>query len=342
MEIQPCRACSAQEPWAAVLVREDAQADQLTQKLDYTASHDTLTGLLNRARYENDLHELSRRERGCITCVYIDAIGLHEVNNHLGHRKGDELLCSIADAARQSFDDSRIYRIGGDEFVVLAPGQTRAQASQAVGRMRRALRTQGAEFSAGLACAEAPSMLLEALNDAEIAMRLEKQEYYRRGGRRRQLRGLNEQLERILSEKRDAEHFLRVIGPQFKTVFIADMSADCLRCIFEPEQFRNALEQTGGSLKATLEYCCRVSVAPEWQARFARLYDFEFLRRHLLSNGLYDMTYRNNEGHRVGVRVIRDAGANERETLWIFFDMDADPPPDLENDSSRTDSNPIK
>ena len=44
-EVLPCRGCCAQNPWATVLVRNDAQADQLSEELDFSYSHDTLTGL---------------------------------------------------------------------------------------------------------------------------------------------------------------------------------------------------------------------------------------------------------------------------------------------------------
>ena len=44
MEVLPCRGCCAQNPWATVLMREDAQANQLSEELDFSYSHDTLTG----------------------------------------------------------------------------------------------------------------------------------------------------------------------------------------------------------------------------------------------------------------------------------------------------------
>ena len=49
MEFLPCRNCCAQNPWATVVVREDAQADHLSEELDFSYSHDTLTGLLTAA-----------------------------------------------------------------------------------------------------------------------------------------------------------------------------------------------------------------------------------------------------------------------------------------------------
>ena len=46
------------EPLGHRVVREDAQADQLSEELDFSYSHDTLTGLLNRSLFETDLRTL--------------------------------------------------------------------------------------------------------------------------------------------------------------------------------------------------------------------------------------------------------------------------------------------
>ena len=122
-EVLPCRGCCAQNPWATVLVRNDAQADQLSEELDFSYSHDTLTGLANRSRYEADLRELPNSGYESVVCTYIDVVGMHEVNEHLGHRSGDTLLCCLANAARKFFATSRVYRIGSDEFVILTPNE---------------------------------------------------------------------------------------------------------------------------------------------------------------------------------------------------------------------------
>lgn len=52
-----------------------------------------------------------------------------------------------------------------------------------------------------------------AVNKSEQAMQQDKLAYYSRNGQERQLKGLNEKLERTLTQKRDAEHFLRVLAP---------------------------------------------------------------------------------------------------------------------------------
>ena len=171
MEFLPCRNCCAQNPWATVVVREDAQADHLSEELDFSYSHDTLTGLLNRSLFETDLRTLQASEYDSMVCTYIDAVGLHEINNHLGHRSGDAMLCFIANAARKFFVSSRIYRIGGDEFVILTPNQPPYSVWVAVDKMRAFLRAKEYEISVGIQSTNDLHRLDDAMNQAEAAMR---------------------------------------------------------------------------------------------------------------------------------------------------------------------------
>ena len=149
-EVLPYRGCCAQNPWATVLVRNDAQADQLSEELDFSYSHDTLTGLANRSRYEADLRELPNSGYESVVCTYIDVVGMHEVNEHLGHRSGDTLLCCLANAARKFFATSRVYRIGSDEFIILTPNEPPYSVWSTADRMRAFLKEKDYAISVGI------------------------------------------------------------------------------------------------------------------------------------------------------------------------------------------------
>ena len=132
-----------------VLIGFDLSLDLIAKNMKEIYRQDSLTGLLNRNAYDSDVEQLRSADIGAVVCVYADMIGLHEVNNHLGHKQGNRMLCEFADAARAFFGDDRLYRIGGDEFVIISSAHTEAQTRKQLNYMRERLHTQGCEISSG-------------------------------------------------------------------------------------------------------------------------------------------------------------------------------------------------
>ena len=325
-EVLPCRGCCAQNPWATVLVRNDAQADQLSEELDFSYSHDTLTGLANRSRYETDLRELPHSGYESVVCTYIDVVGMHEVNEHLGHRSGDTLLCCLANAARKFFATSRVYRIGSDEFVILTPNEPPYSVWSTADRMRAFLKEKDYAISVGIQQTTDLRHVDEAVAKAEAAMRQDRQTYYEHNGRARQLEGLNEKMERTLQEKRDAEHFLKVLAPKYKTVIVVDLQEDTVRPVIVPDDFQSVLDTCGGSFRAALTNYRDTLVAPEDRENFAKLFDFGLVRSTVFSSNLLEHRYRKTDGRSFCIRVTpySRSGSHINEVLWIFADEDVE------------------
>ena len=85
------------------------------------AELDVLTGFANRRVYEADVKGLGQETvPPDLTYVSIDLNGLKDVNDHYGHEAGDRLIIGAAQCVEQCFGQKgKMYRIGGDEFVVL-------------------------------------------------------------------------------------------------------------------------------------------------------------------------------------------------------------------------------
>lgn len=97
-------------------------------QLEALASHDTLTGLPNRAlladRLQQAMAQAGRRKQGLALC-FIDLDGFKDVNDRHGHATGDHLLIALAGRMRQTLRESdTLARIGGDEFIALLPDTT--------------------------------------------------------------------------------------------------------------------------------------------------------------------------------------------------------------------------
>ena len=91
--------------------------------LQHMAYHDTLTGLPNRAMFEEHLDlavARARRYDRSVAVLFMDLDGFKDVNDSMGHAAGDELLCVVAARLREATRDTDLVaRLGGDEFLVL-------------------------------------------------------------------------------------------------------------------------------------------------------------------------------------------------------------------------------
>ena len=309
--------CSEANPWAVVLIGFDLSLDLIAKNMKETYWQDSLTGLLNRNAYDSDVEQLRSADIGAVVCVYADMIGLHEVNNHLGHKQGNRMLCEFADAARAFFGDDRLYRIGGDEFVIISSAHTEAQTRKQLNYMRERLHTQGCEISVGVASSESTSDLPKIIEQAENEMRREKKEYYVRGGSKRQLRGLNKKLEDILVRNQDMESLLRHLNGRYSIACMVNLRTDSQRAIMVPDYFQKMLDAHDGSFKSALHDYCERLVAPFCKDSFSLLMDYDFIHARVESVGVLQYGYTRNDGEKFLLTIFADRRSKD-ETMWVF------------------------
>ncbi|MEW8288507.1 MAG: EAL domain-containing protein [Candidatus Thiodiazotropha endolucinida] len=107
-------------------------------KLDYLAYFDTVSGLPNRSLFTDRLDQAvghARRKLNCVAVLFIDLDRFKNVNDRLGHARGDEILKLTAKRLKQCLrSDDTVARIGGDEFtVILADLDDHKKAATAAG-----------------------------------------------------------------------------------------------------------------------------------------------------------------------------------------------------------------
>jgi len=117
---------------------------RMEENLQYLASHDPLTGVFNRRRFQEELQRFIARaqrtgESGAL--LFVDLDNFKEVNDRLGHKAGDNLLQAIATAIRAKLRDTDVVgRLGGDEFGILVMPADGAHAAAIARRLLEALR----------------------------------------------------------------------------------------------------------------------------------------------------------------------------------------------------------
>ena len=127
-----------------VTIRDVTEERSVAERIRWTATHDALTRILNRAHFTERLDQAlaAAPEAGGLGLILLDVDHLKEVNDTIGHDAGDMLLKTFAGRLKQAFgSDAVVGRLGGDEFAVLLTGADDGEIIRArVGHALEALR----------------------------------------------------------------------------------------------------------------------------------------------------------------------------------------------------------
>ena len=148
------------------------------EKLKYLSYRDMLTELFNRNKYIEVLERYKNRHVEKVGVAFIDLNGLKKVNDQKGHEAGDELIRNAAAVIKTSFPE-KAFRIGGDEFAVIAVGMEEEEFFRKLKTVYAKMKEKEVSISAGFVWKE-ETMDLEALTKtADHQMYKEKEKYHR-------------------------------------------------------------------------------------------------------------------------------------------------------------------
>jgi diguanylate cyclase (GGDEF)-like protein len=119
----------------------------LVRRLESMSYFDQLTGCRNRHALELAMKELVPTES--IGLLYCDVSGLKKLNDTQGHQAGDALLVRAGTCLRRIFSDEQVFRMGGDEFLVLCIGVNEAAMPAMAARLKRELAAQQVRMAVG-------------------------------------------------------------------------------------------------------------------------------------------------------------------------------------------------
>ncbi len=119
----------------------DIQKRRMYTQLEQRSFTDMLTGLYNRNKFKLDMDLLEQFPPSSIGIVFTDLNGLKAANDRFGHDYGDQQLCNLGTAMKQTLPGS-VYRIGGDEFIALCPDVDRHLFDESIEQLNKALSTQ--------------------------------------------------------------------------------------------------------------------------------------------------------------------------------------------------------
>ncbi len=167
-------------PGALVCANDVTESARLREELRLQATHDALTGCLNRPAVLRALERLlSEPDGDQLAVIFVDVDNFKPINDRLGHAAGDQLLIAVAHRLRTVLRErDLVARLGGDEFLLVCHGPTKANAAASAQRIAAALAAPFAladteitlRSSIGIACSEFGLAAEELIARADAAM----------------------------------------------------------------------------------------------------------------------------------------------------------------------------
>jgi diguanylate cyclase (GGDEF)-like protein len=142
-----------------VVLRDVTAQHRLSSQLSYEASHDPLTSMFNRRRFEKVLEDAidsTRRNDGPHALAFLDLDRFKLINDNCGHAVGDRVLLDLANVLQAQLRGRDVLaRIGGDEFAVLLHDCSLENARHVLEKLRRSVESYrvsyaGSEYSVGV------------------------------------------------------------------------------------------------------------------------------------------------------------------------------------------------
>lgn len=156
------------------------EQQKIKEKLVTQSYTDALTGLQNRNRFTKDSIRLQEKECKNIGIAFVDMNGLKTLNDEYGHERGDQALKGLADILGSFFRKKDLYRVGGDEFVILCAGISERVFHEKMEQLLQLAKKEDTQpFAVGFKWYEAITDINSQLKEADDLMYDNKREYYR-------------------------------------------------------------------------------------------------------------------------------------------------------------------
>lgn len=151
------------------------EKQRLMKQLNKLSFEDYLSGLQNRHALNHFIN--FNRELSGVGVVYCDVVGLKRVNDNLGHQAGDDLIVRVSHCLKNCFPEKALYRLGGDEFLVLYEEAEEVFAAN-VEKLRKNMQENDAVMSLGCIWKKETSDVDALIAEADELMYREKRAHY--------------------------------------------------------------------------------------------------------------------------------------------------------------------
>ena len=139
---------------------------------------DKLSGLFNRNKFNYDITTSYTSPYDDIILMFLDLDNLKDINDNFGHALGDKLIAATSKILKETFVNSDIYRIGGDEFIVIAKNESYEDFLKLYDKMKKRFDLGKIYHSCGISYKKSNGIISEMLVEAEKEMYIRKRRHH--------------------------------------------------------------------------------------------------------------------------------------------------------------------
>lgn len=150
----------------------------MLNQLTKLSSIDLLTGLYNRNKLNAFMSELLEAPDSPISLIFLDINGLKKVNDQEGHIAGDNLIKRAATALKMTFPDKEVFRVGGDEFVVILRDVSEKRINAYIDEIHKNATNNNVSLAVGYAMTNCSKDIERILKEADVNMYNDKRKFY--------------------------------------------------------------------------------------------------------------------------------------------------------------------
>ncbi len=282
------------------------------------ATTDSLTGTLNRVAYNKDILIFDEENPEDFSCIYIDVNELHLRNNKYGHAAGDEMLIYIANTLKEVFFGHRIYRMGGDEFLVFAKDASQESIKTNIEMFIEQLKQKEYHVAIGMSYRVQCTSCEEMVREAEIRMYEAKAQYYQNKEQSSVAEDKDQSYVYAKTGIREIDTMISVLKEHYNGIYRVSLETDSAHRILMPSYL--GYNEDEKNFSRLLKKYIDDIVHPDFRRATISFLNYEAIKRQISVGKTPSITYKKIHGETVTLNVynLSDDKDNVNETLWVF------------------------
>lgn len=284
---------------------------EVQRELEHFCKYDTLTGLNNFYSYQTLCRNFAEEQSNeSVGVIFADLNGLKLINDTRGHAAGNDFLRSFTNKLVENFKHELIYRISGDEFLIVFRGSDKEDVQFFADNFHAYLnRAAVPQASIGFSWCKNPKHIEDVARDAETKMYKDKESFYEKHPEYK--RGIAE-----LNYKREIDAILRSLSNSYALMATIDFEKDSFWVLKMMGHNKMPTSKSFTGLQG--EYLRLVD--SDYRKAVKKFFDINYLKDGLKNNKslAYDYKAVNGQWHQATFRAIEEIEGEPTKALFIL------------------------